>query len=197
MSEDFWNGDMYTHLEQCLQDEIDKMKDDECDYVFVKTSSRSSKDAPTTIDRLKALYQEALSQCPDVTENNKLISLLTAQREAFKVSSAREVLDSFIQSERIYQDMTIALKVPERFRENFVIRKWFDIDHDMEFRGFCYKGKLTALSQYHHLCYFPRIEQMSDEIVYKCQNFFTEHVADKMAPILDSYIVDFALCGEN
>lgn len=50
-------------------------------------------------------------------------------------------------SERISQDMKLALAHPERFKEHFVIRKWVDLDPSLEFRGFVKNNKLNALSQ--------------------------------------------------
>ena len=55
------------------------------DCVFVKTSSRSSKDSPSTIENLKNYYKKYLDQFEIKDENAKLISLLRAQTEAMKV----------------------------------------------------------------------------------------------------------------
>ncbi len=130
-------------------------------------------------------------------ENAKLICLLTAQRQAFKMHTAKDVIASFIASERIYQDMLLALRHQDRFRENFVIRKWYEIDSDMEFRGFCYKGKLTALSQYHHFTFFPRLIERKQQIEERIRDYFERHVAHRLTNRMESYIIDFALCGED
>jgi hypothetical protein len=66
--------------------------------------------------------------------------MLRAAFECLKMRNERQVLDSFIVSERIYQDMILATEkiAREKFHENFVIREFFEIDVDMEFRGICF-----------------------------------------------------------
>jgi len=184
-------------LENYLQEGIDKMRDQTSDCVFIKTSSRSAKDSPTTIQNLKAYYKEALAKSAEKDENARIICLLEAQRRAFMVRTAAEAISSFVSSERIFQDMQLALKHPDRFRENFVIRKWVDIDSDMEFRGFCHKGQFTALSQYHHFCYFPRLTELENHIVEIITNFFEKEVKHRVTSKLESFIIDFALTGPD
>lgn len=87
-------------------------------FVFVKTSSRSAKDSPATVDKLKQLYKHYLDLETEKTDNNKIICLLRAQTEAMKVREAKEAIQSMISSERIYQDMKIALMYQERY--NFI-----------------------------------------------------------------------------
>lgn len=83
-----------------------------------------------------------------------------------------------------------------RFHENFVVREWVDIDQDMEFRGFCHNGQLTALSQYHHLVYFPRLQTMKEHIERTIRHFFDTQVAPLITQQkLPNCIVDFALSG--
>eukprot|EP01124_Arcella_intermedia_P009398 TRINITY_DN16132_c0_g1_i1.p1 TRINITY_DN16132_c0_g1~~TRINITY_DN16132_c0_g1_i1.p1 ORF type:complete len:246 (+),score=54.86 TRINITY_DN16132_c0_g1_i1:367-1104(+) len=167
--------------------------------VFVKTSSRSAKDAPTTKARLVELYHKYLSQFEDKSDNSKMISLLKAQIDSFMIKTGQEVLDSFTRSERIYQDMMLALEHPQRFKQNFVIRKWYTIEPDMEFRGFVCNSKLTAVSQYHHLVHFPRLLQEKKEIMERILEFWPKvHVNLQSHPLLNGkYIIDFAFCGED
>jgi len=134
------------------------------EYVFVKTSCRSAKDTAVFDERLdyrarlmitmalmisflhlslsihpfhrfKSLYRDRLSKKQEQSENDRIASLLEAAIEVLKVRNASEVLASFCCSERVYQDMLLALQHPQRFEQHFIVRKWVDIDPDMEFRG--------------------------------------------------------------
>ena len=102
-------------------------------HVFVKTSSRSAKDATILVDSFTNDYRKQLKYLiheqkqPD-NLNNRLIALLQVATNQLKISSAREALWMFVHSERIAQDMRIALELPERFQENIVVRRWVDID---------------------------------------------------------------------
>lgn len=107
-------------------------------FAFVKTSSRSAKDAPLVSKNFQSLYLDYLKKYPhdeQNLENNQITCLLKAAFDCLRVKSSQEVIEMFIKSERIYQDMLLALSNRERFRENFVIREFVDIEVDMEFRG--------------------------------------------------------------
>lgn len=69
------------------------------------------------------------------------------------MKTPKQAIDSFVCSERILQDMNVALDRLDRFDENVIVRRWVMLDVDMEFRGFVCNGKLTALSQYNHVFY--------------------------------------------
>lgn len=45
----------------------------------------------------------------------------------------------------------------ERTTEFLVIREWWDISPENEFRVFVRNGQITAVSQYFHLCYYPEL----------------------------------------
>ncbi len=51
-------------------------------------------------------------------------------------------------------------------------------------------GKLVALSQYYHFCYFPSLVQQKTEIETRILQFFDE-IKSKIA--IDSYVIDFCL----
>ena len=51
--------------------------------------------------------------------------------------------------------MLLALQHGDRWEQNVAIRQWVDIKVSQEYRGFVKDGKLTAVSQYNHLCAFP------------------------------------------
>ena len=171
-------------------------------YVFVKTSCRSAKDGPLFQHQFKDLYLEELKKLDEderQSENNKVTCLLKAAFEALKVYTPAQVLDMFIRSERIYQDMMLAVNNKERFNEHFVIRKFVQIEVDMEFRGFVYDNTLTALSQYNYLIYSKVLIEKRDKIQRDILQFFNEEISPRMqssqAPA--NYIIDFAICDND
>lgn len=173
-------------------------------FVFVKTSSRSAKDSPLASVKFREIYYEKLGLIRGVVEprhweNEQIIVMLKSAFECLKMRDAREVIDSFIASERIYQDMLLAIGIPdERFNENFIIREFFHIEIDMEFRGFVCNNRLTALSQYNYLIYSPRLNERKFEIQDKLQAFFyTQVVLRLQFNFPTDYVIDFALLESN
>ncbi|RMZ92869.1 cell division cycle 123-like protein [Brachionus plicatilis] len=159
--------DLETRLDFVISAFVKKSSD----YVFVKTSSRSAKDSPLADKKLKDIYTNYLNELNEeekVTENQKVICLLRAAFECLKVHKACQVLEMFFKSERIYQDMLLAIEKIDRFRENFIVREFVPIDVDMEFRGFVFKQRLTALSQYNYLIYSKRLNEFKNQIEQEC-----------------------------
>ncbi|XP_046350121.2 cell division cycle protein 123-like [Haliotis rufescens] len=168
-------------------------------FAFVKTSSRSAKDAPMVQRRFKDVYHKYLMELPEdkqKNENIQITCLLKAGFEGLKVKTAEEVVDMILRSERIYQDMLLALEIKGRFEENFVVRKFVDIDVDMEFRGFVFGGELVALSQYNYLIFSQRLLDTRDHL----KDILCKYFNDKVRPMMKegefptAYIIDFAVC---
>ena len=171
-------------------------------HVFVKTSSRSAKDAPMYQDKFTELYKTELNRLePEERreENQQITCLLRAAFEAMKVHTSADVIDMFICSERIYQDMLLAIQHKERFCEHFVIRKFVHIDIDMEFRGFVFGQQLTAVSQYNYLIHSARLVNEKDGIMQMLQEFFDQEVQPKFkdTKFTDNYVIDFAICDNG
>eukprot|EP01112_Ceratiomyxa_fruticulosa_P017136 TRINITY_DN5282_c0_g2_i1.p1 TRINITY_DN5282_c0_g2~~TRINITY_DN5282_c0_g2_i1.p1 ORF type:complete len:357 (-),score=78.99 TRINITY_DN5282_c0_g2_i1:90-1160(-) len=165
--------------------------------VFVKTSSRSAKDTGIYHEKFRELYKQFLAKRPGREENDKIIALLEAGTLVLKLENAKQVLQMFSISERISQDMKLALAHPARFKENFVVRKWVDLDPSLEFRGFVNNNKLNALSQYNHLGFFQHIVDQKDLIVKEITEFFYEKALPRLEGKYKKYIIDFALVKEG
>ena len=166
---------------------------------FAKTSSRSAKDASLFRKEFLEIYREQLSNSSSPhEENSRLIALLTAAFLCLRVRCAEDVLSMFIISERIYQDMLLALDVSRQssipFVEHLVLRPFVPIAVDMEFRGFVFREELTCLSQYNYLIYSARLIEKRETILAKIVRFFDETVKKKLrAYSAKSYVIDFAL----
>ena len=166
--------------------------------MFVKTSSRSPKDSPSSSTKFKHLYATFLSESnPSArnSENEQIFCLLRAAFQSLRVSSGSEAIDMCLKSERIYQDMLLALTMSHRFRENFVIRRFRHIDVDMEFRAFVFGGRLTAVCQYNHLIHSERLCKEKDSIVQLIRAYFDNEVSKRLtdAGFLANYVIDFAV----
>lgn len=193
---------LVQNMEQRLQLVIDKFKDNCHDYVFVKTSSRSPKDAPMAQNRFKIFFQQFLdteSKESRMQENTQITCLLRAAFFALRVSMASEVTDMFFRSERIYQDMLLALQFKDGFCENFVVREFVEIEVDMEFRGFVHHGELVALSQYNYLIHSPRLCKNKDLVADRILTFYQQTLRPKLqaAKFGENFIIDFAIGSKD
>lgn len=184
-------------LEKDLSEAISKIVKREGDPVFVKTSCRSAKDAPITQGKMISLFKKYLSEMEKRDDNDKIHAMLKAGTELMQVFTAKESLDLMLSSERIFQDMQLAMAVPDRWDNNLIVREWVTIDVDMEFRSFVYDGKLTAISQYNHLVFFPRLLEMKEDLEMKIKKFWEEKIRDKLVLKLKNYVIDFAVVGDD
>ena len=133
------------------------------DGVFIKLSSRSAKDSPLYNVKLEEHYPEYMRQTKDRSLNTKTKALLHSATRLLKVDQAQTAFEFFTKSERISEDISLALtQRGDAFQMNIVLRQWVDIDIDMEFRGFVCNGRLNALSQYNHIVTFDRLRMDSE-----------------------------------
>ena len=184
-------------LSDILQAAVERVRGGDGLPVFIKASSRSAKDAPTSNRRLGEIYASLLAASADQSDNNRLRCMLAAGLELLKAYSADDALALFLRSERIYQDMLLALERPERWAENFAVRRWVDIEVSMEFRGFVKGGRLCALSQYNHLCFFPELLGQKLELEARIKEFFATDIAGRLGASFDDYVIDFAITGDT
>lgn len=165
--------------------------------VFVKTSSRSPKDAPAVQTRLNDLYKEYIQTMPDRTEISRVRCLMKAGHNCQQVFSAKQAMDLLLASERIYADMKLATKYPERWCENIVLREWKTIDFELEFRSVVKGGKMHALSQYTVFLYSDFVNKNADLIAEKVQSFFYEKVAPLLGEKYEGSVIDFGFADES
>merc|ERR1719387_1523062 len=104
------------------------------------------------------------------------------------MKSPEQVMAIFGKSERIWHDMKLALACDDEdddgggdeWAEALAVRRWVHIEPDMEFRCFVCSGTLTAISQYRHLLYFPRLVQHSAQLRQTlCE--FVDSIAPRLA----------------
>mmetsp|Transcript_39658 Transcript_39658/g.63629 ORF Transcript_39658/g.63629 Transcript_39658/m.63629 type:complete len:378 (+) Transcript_39658:49-1182(+) len=196
---------VFSKMQETLQKQIDECLNlFKCDKVFVKGSSRSAKDAVIDLQNMTADFE---SRCQNVKKqkgeggkcdlNSGVVSLLGAGKDAMSGTSAQYFLQLFVRSERIYQDMRLALQMKD-FKSGWAIREWIDVDIGMEFRGFVYRRKFCALCQYDYLV---KVEHLQDsktrqDIISTIEKFYANSVAPALhreeSPF-QNYIADFAI----
>jgi len=168
--------------------------------VFIKTSSRSAKDFANH-ERLQAEFGTRLANLPNPTghegtcENDQMIAMSYASMELLRMRSASEALEFFAKSERTWNDMVLALACEENgWEEHAIVRRWVDLEPDMEFRCFVANGCLTAISQYHHLVYFPRLVSNRDSVLLRLLAAFHE-ISPRLEGITprNGYVLDIAV----
>ncbi len=191
-----------------LRAAIDEMRREfGCSAVFVKCSSRSPKDAVVAQNRLQQRYRELLLQARErlapgtpLTDNERLRAALDAGVECMRVTCASHALQLLLSSERICQDITLALDRQEKMTAplSIVVRPWVDIDSDMEFRAFAFgpECRLNAISQYNHLLHSARLHTHGPAILASLLSFYEDAgVRDALRPIYagTGCVVDFAI----
>jgi len=60
------------------------------------------------------------------------------------------------------------------WKENIVLRRWYDIPIEYEFRGFVFDNKLTGLCQYYDEVVYPEVVKNKELIKDLVLNFFEE-----------------------
>ncbi|KAJ7050305.1 hypothetical protein C8F01DRAFT_1179417 [Mycena amicta] len=128
---------------------------------FVKLSSRSAKDAAARSGVFEAHYAAAIKDVRDRGEElddiKRMWIVCQAESAALRFADAKAVIRALVLSERVWQDMTLALRHPDKWEQNIIVRKWEPVTIDMEFRTFVASGRLTAISQYAYQLCSPRL----------------------------------------
>jgi len=138
-------------------------------------------------DRLKQKKKESIQQLDD---NTKVIALNRAHILALRAYSAKEAIELLTGSERINEDLLLALEDKQNFTQKLIVRKWVGVPIEFEFRGFVNKKKLNAMCQYYHYIYFPHLVQQKEEIEKLIKDLY-ETIKDIIP--LESLVLDFAV----
>jgi len=208
-------GFLQMILDECIQNFGGK--------AFVKLNTRSPKDVvyyEKNYEKKKILLLQELSkfnnylQDPLMQRNLDIISFIHASNQSLAVDFGVEALDLlFKNSTRVNGDIMRTLEyytesVTDENGDDFyfskegvdfplkiVVRKWYDIHPEQEFRAFVYNGNLTAISQYYHFCYFPNLVEKKDDIKEQIINFFELEVKNNLH--VDTCIIDFAILSDK
>ena len=86
----------------------------------------------------------------------------------------------------------------EDVKFQIVVRQFVDFEPELEFRGFVYEGKLTALTQYNEFVYFPRLAAHADLVSARIRDAFEGAILPALtAGHQTNYVVDFLLVGAS
>lgn len=184
--------------EQTLAAVLRRIKDamEGWDGVFVRLSHLSPKDA--TMGDSEALVEtlRELAGGRDLSGeySTQVVLLNRALYERSRMGSAEEALALIRASSRVRGHLERGLETPG-FSTGIVLRRWYQIQPELEFRGFVFAGRLVAISHYYKFLFVPQIVAEKRRLAERMESFFTEHVQGRVP--LPNYVVDFAVCPER
>eukprot|EP01103_Thecamoeba_quadrilineata_P004888 TRINITY_DN14762_c0_g1_i1.p1 TRINITY_DN14762_c0_g1~~TRINITY_DN14762_c0_g1_i1.p1 ORF type:complete len:405 (+),score=31.59 TRINITY_DN14762_c0_g1_i1:1199-2413(+) len=193
---------------------LEKRIDDACQKlggkIFCKLNTRSPKDCAyypffkKSIDELNKSLDKSFQDIPiPQPEEDKELSkdiktslarsFLRAIFQSLSLTDGKSAISLLTLSKRIYIDLSFCLG-RQRYIKNcpvlLVLRRWVEIEPAFEFRGFVHNKKLTALSQYYSLFFFPELLPLKDQIQKFIQDYFKANILSKVSH--DYYCIDFA-----
>lgn len=172
---------------------------------FIKLNSRSPKDYSYSHlnTKTKKLFQTRLENLASIQDDNNLQSsienrilyeFLQTQVDSMKIETGSQAINLLCKSKRICDDLSRCIDLSRNlveFPAKILLRQFRRIDPQWEFRGFVYRNKFTALSQYFDFCYFPELNEKKQEIEVLIRNFYLQNVSHKLQH--DSFVIDFGL----
>lgn len=171
--------------------------------IFIRLSSRSPKDAALSEFRfrrefdaqLKYVVQthkaDGVSETESPPYNQRLQALYRASTYCLRSPSGEHAVSLLVESQRIQEDLVQFVKASDGGTFNVVVREFRTFDPEMELRAFVHEDKLTALTQYNNLCYFPRFARNADAI---CELVKAQFPTISRSVPLKSYVLDLVLC---
>eukprot|EP01127_Copromyxa_protea_P008296 TRINITY_DN1900_c0_g1_i2.p1 TRINITY_DN1900_c0_g1~~TRINITY_DN1900_c0_g1_i2.p1 ORF type:complete len:273 (+),score=33.39 TRINITY_DN1900_c0_g1_i2:375-1193(+) len=166
-------------------------------YLTPRLNTRSPKDAVLNGTKVKQLIAEQITAHPFEDPYSSECYVNDARiywrciSKVQCVHSGAEAMELMLKSNRILEDLSRGeLYQGDTFHTKLVIRKWADIDPELEFRTFVSKGQVTGITQYHMKCYIPEFSQNKEKII----KAITDKV-EKLNPLIDApdktYTIDF------
>eukprot|EP00467_Chlorarachnion_reptans_P020011 CAMPEP_0114506012 /NCGR_PEP_ID=MMETSP0109-20121206/11182_1 /TAXON_ID=29199 /ORGANISM="Chlorarachnion reptans, Strain CCCM449" /LENGTH=343 /DNA_ID=CAMNT_0001684535 /DNA_START=112 /DNA_END=1143 /DNA_ORIENTATION=+ len=181
------------------------------DEIFVRLSSRSPKDAAFSESRFGKIYEmeqqfiiewdrrNKVSTEESPRFNNRLRAMYRASTFCLCVDNGVEAVRLLVESNRIREDLSDFIKNSSKRnnenRFNLIVRKFARFDPEMEFRAFVHKKKLTAITQYNDLCYFPSVHRNFKKISARLMDEYKQKLWEKLP--LESCVLDLVLCPKD
>ena len=146
-------------------------------FVFAKLSGRSAKDAPLHTQKLDALLASKVQGHEATDDNARLVSLFDSALDIMRVSDAAHLVWLLINSQRVDEDLDVALKYPERWDQAVVVRTWWPgVSTDLEFRMFVVGGEPTGATQYNNLICTQRVAKRGPAIAKALRAYYDRKV---------------------
>jgi len=159
---------------------------------FVKLSSRSAKDSSVSSQRTANIFKDLISKVQNPTLNDKLVAINRAHILALQLTDAKEVVEMFLNSERINSDLRLAMDYVKNWDQHFIVREFIPVPIEYEFRAFIVNNEFRGMCQYYHYMLFPKLvenKQLINDLVLKRWN----EVKDLVPMNPKTYVADFAV----
>jgi D123 len=172
---------------------------------FAKLGDRSAKDAASSWSRVEPLYRSRTlprddAGSPSEASNSHLQALVWANANAQRVTSGREILELFCESERIEDELELKLEhVSTPAAVPVLLREWVDgVDPAFEFRAFVVRDELTCMSQMSSMevyLHYPHVVARREELAASARTFFASDLRDALRTVTAStagrrYVID-------
>eukprot|EP01104_Vermistella_antarctica_P011613 TRINITY_DN325_c0_g11_i1.p1 TRINITY_DN325_c0_g11~~TRINITY_DN325_c0_g11_i1.p1 ORF type:complete len:428 (-),score=121.39 TRINITY_DN325_c0_g11_i1:141-1424(-) len=102
------------------------------------------------------------------------VCFVRACGSAMRCTSGREAVTSFVDSERIREDLESAVR--NKIMIKVIVRSFQRLKFELEFRAFVSRGRMVAISQYYTTWYFNEINRRKDELALRMVDFHREHI---------------------
>lgn len=192
--------ELEQHIQKVLDTKFANQK------VFVRMSDRSPKDGLPLLkenESIESTFEKAIADLDQANPNylnSKMIRLTEAQMQLLQCQNAKEVLNLLLSSERVFEDLSLALECKEfnaddQWLTSIIVRQWQpDLREDMEFRLFVYEGQINAITQYNPYCVYPSLANKTSEELNTLSNKMVTF-AKQIHPLIEqkSYILDIAI----
>lgn len=176
-------------LEQAFNDIISQFSKQEA---FIRLSTRSPKDSSAFFDKAAAIMSRDITYWPETTNRNQqLVSFVASMTKAMKMTNGKQIIEAIQNSPRVQSDLLLLIGTsssPADCTTDIVLRKWYDIRPDHEFRVFVSRrdrkeSVVTAVSQYFHFLYFDKTSK-------DCFNYLEEVNKKKIIQTFQNYVLN-------